>query len=401
MKRALDVAKPLTLNRLRLRHYLDAFDFNPKILLSSLILSHHVPMDVTRLIQYMVVIMTFEEYNIDVTQTQMLSPSCIFTLRIDDKCHAYLNCVPLQWFEIDQLRGIVVDTACGLAHSLLLTTRGLLGFGNNTHYQLGSVIEKSGTVDPKYPRFIDIKTDAKDIISVHCGCDYSAVLTTTALYVFGSNLNDQLNTLGEFQIEPTPFKFPYNEKILSVACSDRFMLILTQSGLYKSGGGDVRFPHNKYFTKLNKPYNGKIVKIACGSYHAMVLNNTGELYGFGENRNGQMGLLHDDGGDGDSTSLFNLHKVTIPILSSPIQSIHCGSMHTMVLATDGTLYACGYNAYGQLGLGDKDHRYEFVHVPLEKKVSWVYLSNVSHKSTIVTIDDKILVTGQNNGMYFQ
>jgi alpha-tubulin suppressor-like RCC1 family protein len=133
----------------------------------------------------------------------------------------------------------------------------------------------------------------------------------------------------------------------------------------------------------------------------MVLNNTGELYGFGENRNGQMGLLHDDGGDGDSTSLFNLHKVTIPILSSPIQSIHCGSMHTMVLATDGTLYACGYNAYGQLGLGDKDHRYEFVHVPLEKKVSWVYLSNVSHKSTIVTIDDKILVTGQNNGMYFQ
>jgi alpha-tubulin suppressor-like RCC1 family protein len=35
----------------------------------------------------------------------------------------------------------------------------------------------------------------------------------------------------------------------------------------------------------------------------------------------------------------------------------CGQWYTVALTTDGSLWAWGYNSYGQLGLGDRDHRY--------------------------------------------
>ena len=37
--------------------------------------------------------------------------------------------------------------------------------------------------------------------------------------------------------------------------------------------------------------------------------------------------------------------------------------HTMILAEDGTVFACGIMKYGQLGLGDNDDRNTFTAVP--------------------------------------
>jgi alpha-tubulin suppressor-like RCC1 family protein len=50
--------------------------------------------------------------------------------------------------------------------------------------------------------------------------------------------------------------------------------------------------------------------------------------------------------------------------SSPVQvgalttwsNIACGSSHTIATKTDGTLWAWGYNSYGQLGLGNTTFR---------------------------------------------
>ena len=40
-----------------------------------------------------------------------------------------------------------------------------------------------------------------------------------------------------------------------------------------------------------------------------------------------------------------------------------GVFHTMILAEDGTVFACGWNFYGQLGLGDTSPRNTFTAVP--------------------------------------
>ena len=38
------------------------------------------------------------------------------------------------------------------------------------------------------------------------------------------------------------------------------------------------------------------------------------------------------------------------------------SNHTFILEYDGTLWSCGLNNYGQLGLGDTTNRYTFTQI---------------------------------------
>ena len=38
------------------------------------------------------------------------------------------------------------------------------------------------------------------------------------------------------------------------------------------------------------------------------------------------------------------------------------SYHTLILKNDGTLWSCGYNGNGELGLGDTADRYTFTQI---------------------------------------
>ncbi|MGH7973185.1 MAG: RCC1 domain-containing protein, partial [Limisphaerales bacterium] len=80
--------------------------------------------------------------------------------------------------------------------------------------------------------------------------------------------------------------------------------------------------------------------------HTLLLKTDGSLWAFGENGFGQLG----DGTTGTST--------TVPeeILSSNVIAIAVGESHSVFIKTDGSLWAMGYNAYGQLGDGSTTSR---------------------------------------------
>ena len=116
------------------------------------------------------------------------------------------------------------------------------------------------------------------------------------------------------------------------------------------GLGDT---NNRYtFTQIttNADY---IKKIYCGFYHTLILKNDGTLWGTGNNYSGQLGL-------GDTSSRYTFTEITTNI--DDIKSVYCGSQHTFILENDGTLWSCGYNDYGQLGLGDNTSRNTFTQV---------------------------------------
>jgi hypothetical protein len=98
------------------------------------------------------------------------------------------------------------------------------------------------------------------------------------------------------------------------------------------------------------PINGKKpIKVACGDYHTIVLMDDDSIYGCGYNSNGQLGL--DDKDKRDTLTLIDKIDGKTPI------QVSCGTYHTIVLMSDWSIYICGYNDYGQLGLGDYDNRY--------------------------------------------
>lgn len=113
--------------------------------------------------------------------------------------------------------------------------------------------------------------------------------------------------------------------------------------------------------KYIKFFHGKTVtSIAAGSFYSLAITNKGHLYSWGESRVGQLGLgkhreirtptkvefpavtYGDEEGKAQETKIV---------------SCAAGYGHTAALTENGELYTWGFNVYGQLGVGDKKNRW--------------------------------------------
>ena len=65
---------------------------------------------------------------------------------------------------------------------------------------------------------------------------------------------------------------------------------------------------------------------------------------------------------GDTNTRYTFTQVTTN--ADNIKEIYCGDHHTLILKNDSTLWCCGQNAYGQLGLGDTNYRNIFTQVTI-------------------------------------
>ena len=89
------------------------------------------------------------------------------------------------------------------------------------------------------------------------------------------------------------------------------------------------------------------------SEHSLILKNDGTLWGCGYNYYGNLGLE-------DTTDRNTFTQITIN--TDNIKEVYCGYYHTFILKNDGTLWTTGYNDSGRLGLGDTTNRTTFTEV---------------------------------------
>ena len=85
----------------------------------------------------------------------------------------------------------------------------------------------------------------------------------------------------------------------------------------------------------------KVVQIACGQYHTFILKNDGSVWSCGYNNYGQLGLNNT----ADKTTFT---QVTTNI-NNDVKQVACGDGYTFIVKNDGSLWSCGRNNYGQLG----------------------------------------------------
>lgn len=95
-----------------------------------------------------------------------------------------------------------------------------------------------------------------------------------------------------------------------------------------------------------------VTSVAAGRYHSVAARNDGTVWAWGYNGYGNLG-------DGSKT------QRTVPvqaILISGVIAVAAGEYHTLALKGDGTVWAWGYNGNGQLGDGSTTERTTAVQV---------------------------------------
>ncbi|NPC74752.1 RCC1 domain-containing protein [Corallococcus exiguus] len=90
-----------------------------------------------------------------------------------------------------------------------------------------------------------------------------------------------------------------------------------------------------------------VVGVALGTGHALLLDASGQVWAFGVNARGQLGL----GEEGEAVT----EPTVVPDLIDVVQVV-AGSEHSAALHRDGTVSVWGYNRDGVLGTGETEAR---------------------------------------------
>jgi alpha-tubulin suppressor-like RCC1 family protein len=86
-----------------------------------------------------------------------------------------------------------------------------------------------------------------------------------------------------------------------------------------------------------------VIQIFCGDDHTVILKADGTVWVCGSNEYGQLGM----GGR-------HMYSTIFLQIAEDVQQICCGCVYTVILKIDGTVWGCGYDSYGQLGLGQNN-----------------------------------------------
>ncbi|XP_059163498.1 E3 ISG15--protein ligase HERC5-like isoform X2 [Physella acuta] len=160
-----------------------------------------------------------------------------------------------------------------------------------------------------------------------------------------------------------------NTRILikEVSCGKEHVLLLTNCGTLFSYGigsrgqlGQSSVDTKKVPTLLDALNGIEIRKISAGGWHSTAISDVGDLYVWGWNDCGQLGLAAYK-----ENVLTNVQTEPQYVHFSDeccMKSVACGSRHTVILLDDGKVFASGWNCYGQLGLGHTEDQKTFVPV---------------------------------------
>jgi alpha-tubulin suppressor-like RCC1 family protein len=98
----------------------------------------------------------------------------------------------------------------------------------------------------------------------------------------------------------------------------------------------------------------QIIGISYGSYHVLALTKSGDCCMWGSNTNGQLG---------NNTKINeNKPKLIITLIREKIVRICCGSNHSVVLTENNELYAFGNDFHGKVGLKRLKSSIKFVSI---------------------------------------
>jgi alpha-tubulin suppressor-like RCC1 family protein len=252
----------------------------------------------------------------------------------------------------------VTKVAGGSFHSLFLKSDGSLwAMGYNYYGQLGD-----GTYG--FPPFnstnLPEQIVATNVTAVAAGNYHSLFIKSDgSLWAMGFNNSGQLGD-GTYNNTNQPEQIVASNVTAIATGSDSIpnaplpeyaghsLFVKTDGSLWAMGydyfgqlGDGNNFP---LFVCTNLPEQivaSNVTAVAAGQWHSLFLKNDGSLWAMGYNSYGQLG---------DGTLNFSTNRPE-QIVASNVTAVAAGNYHSLFIKSDGSLWAMGWNQYGQLGDG--------------------------------------------------
>lgn len=231
--------------------------------------------------------------------------------------------------------------------------------GSNDNYELG----RSGR------RGVFQRIDSVErfhIIDVAIGSGF-IIMTTKDGKIINWGVNDlgQLG-VGDRENKDRPrINHAVTESILQISSGLQHVLALTSSGNVLTWGGNKRgMLGNGQLTSSCVPLLVKqlqhrpVISVTCGEFHSIALTISGNVYVWGENSQGQLGL-------NDTVPRLRPELVR-GLRAAKVIKVSAGKQHTMFVSKSGLLFATGSNCFGQLGIGNLDIKLQSTPVVVEK-----------------------------------
>ncbi|XP_055679804.1 probable E3 ubiquitin-protein ligase HERC4 isoform X2 [Lutzomyia longipalpis] len=243
------------------------------------------------------------------------------------------------------------QAACGTSHTLLLTKQGkVFSCGNNDYGQLGHDLSR------KRPQFVS-SLDNYMITQLSSGAMHSMALNEWGqVFTWGSDTHGQLgNELGAVQATPRVVRSLSTKHVIQIVSGHFHCLALTNSGEIYAWGmnnygqlGIGQGPEKVSKPMLVEALSGiPIAFICCGAHHSFALSTSGAIFAWGKNNFGQLGLNNE-------THHYYPQQIR-GLRSLGVRHIACGDDFSVFLTADGRVFTCGLGSYGQLGHGGNNN----------------------------------------------
>lgn len=237
----------------------------------------------------------------------------------------------------------------------------LFAWGKSTDGQTG--LDKTG--EHQWPKVVEVTGDVT-FRMISAGAHHSLAVTTHGeIYSWGSGPTGELGH-GYKLTQDTPTKITKLPEpklnFKSVAAGHRHSLALTDDGqLYAWGNnqfGQLGLGHMKPTDrpeKINIEYKGvlKFIDIAAGADHSLALSDKGEIWSWGANSAGQLG-------QGDTKNLLLPKIIDMGNTDGPndiyFNKISAGEYVSGALSRKGKVFTWGAGSHGRLGHGDRTNQ---------------------------------------------
>ncbi|MBF0450216.1 MAG: hypothetical protein HQK75_05900, partial [Candidatus Magnetomorum sp.] len=264
----------------------------------------------------------------------------------------------------------ITQVAAGNEHNIALKASGQVwSWGRNTEGQLGLADNSD--------RYTPVMIPGLNMVQqIAAGGNFSMALKRDGtVWAWGENTYGQSGT-GDTMPNNTPTQvvgisgIGFLSQIVAISAGTNHALALKNSGtVYAWGWGmSGRLGNNMDGSNLTSPalvlsptgigLMRNVIKIAAGYSHSMLLKSDGTVWAFGEYMNGRLG---------DTYGMNQLLPAQVKNSDNSgylrnVIDISCSGMHSMALINDGTLVAWGANSFGQVGNNDMTDQWTPVEV---------------------------------------